>query len=187
MGNFAKLQTPLLALVLTHGLFGQRADLSRLVITGDSLAAGYQNSQLIETSQIHGFAQVIADQAGVDLNLPLIPAPRFPQITIQNGQAVPTGYAIIPRRNNTQTRNLAIPGYSVAAFVLAQPTCPANPASPTYPIDVMAQLILHPTCSPTNVGPTQLALAASLQPTSAILNVGSNDALFSILFGGNPT
>ena len=63
-----------LGLVMSPGLYGQRkADLSRLVAAGDSLTAGYQNAQLIGTSQVHGYANVIATQAGVSLNLPLLP------------------------------------------------------------------------------------------------------------------
>src|ERR1019366_5034255 len=48
------------------------------------------------------------------------------------------------------------------------------------PIQVMAAEILNPSClSP---GPTELAEAVSLKPTTAILWVGSNDVLFSLLF-----
>jgi len=45
----------------------------------------------------------------------------------------------------------------------------------------MAQMILQPVCSVS--GPTQLELAVSLHPSTAILNLGSNDALFTVLFG----
>jgi len=43
------------------------ANLSRLVIVGDSLSAGVQNFSLLDSQQIHGYARVLADQAGVPL------------------------------------------------------------------------------------------------------------------------
>ena len=42
----------------------QPADLSRLVVVGDSLSAGVQNISLAKSQQIHGFANLIAEQAG---------------------------------------------------------------------------------------------------------------------------
>src|ERR1017187_4001620 len=57
---------------------------------------------------------------------------------------------------------------------------------PTDAIQVMAAEILNPLCK-TNPGPTELAEAVSLKPTTAILWIGSNDVLFPLLFGGPPT
>ena len=66
----------LLGFSITAALYGQKkADFSRFVVAGDSLSAGYQNSQLIESGQVHGYANVIATQAGVSLKLPLVPPP----------------------------------------------------------------------------------------------------------------
>ena len=42
-----------------------KADLSRLVVVGDSLAAGYLNGSLHEAQQPHGFASLIAAQKRV--------------------------------------------------------------------------------------------------------------------------
>src|SRR5512135_1668318 len=56
------------------------ADLSNLVIAGDSLSAGYQNSQLIQRGQEHGYANVLAVQAKQDLRLPLVSGPGYPQV-----------------------------------------------------------------------------------------------------------
>src|SRR5450756_104058 len=87
----------LLGLMVTVALYGQKkadfsrnADFSKFVVAGDSLSAGYQNSQLIESGQVHGYANVIATQAGVDLKLPLLPPPGYPQVS-----AVPPSYAIV--------------------------------------------------------------------------------------------
>src|ERR1039457_4817263 len=81
----------LLGFSITAALYGQKkADFSRFVVAGDSLSAGYQNSQLIESGQVHGYANVIATQAGVSLKLPLLPPPGYPQV-----YAVPPSYAIV--------------------------------------------------------------------------------------------
>ena len=174
----------LLGFSITAALYGQKkADFSRFVVAGDSLSAGYQNSQLIESGQVHGYANVIATQAGVSLKLPLLPPPGYPQITIEQGHAVATGLAHQPRLNTEQTLDVAVPGFTVGALVGLPSSCPPDP---TNPIAVMAAEILNPNCS-TNPGPTELAEAVSLKPTTAILWIGSNDALFSILFGGAPT
>jgi hypothetical protein len=157
------------------------------VVAGDSLSAGYQNSQLIESGQVHGYANVIATQAGVSLKLPLVPPPGYPQITIEQGHAVATGlseapFDALPKKQ--QTLDFAVPGFTVAALVGLPPFCNPNPLDAIYPIEVMAAKILNPTCSTSPQ--TELAEAAALRPTTAILWIGSNDALFSILFNGTP-
>jgi hypothetical protein len=170
----------------------KKASLSNFVVAGDSLSAGYQNSQLIDTSQIHGYANVIAQQARVDLNLPLLPPPGYPQIQYEGGFAVATYYTFVPRLNNQQTRDVAVPGFTVGALVDYPAACTPDPSSPLpypgplpYPVQVMAAEILNPKCL--TPAPTQLAEAAALLPSTSILWIGSNDALFAILFGGDPT
>jgi hypothetical protein len=153
------------------------------VVAGDSLTAGYQNAQLIETSQVHGYANVIATQAGVSLNLPLIPAPGYPQITIEQNYAVVTGLNPIARENKQQTLDVAVPGFPVAALIGLPSSCPPDY---TNPVSVMAQEILNPTCS-VKPGPTELQEAAALKPTTSILWIGANDVLFSLLYGTAPT
>lgn len=175
----------LLGLIINVPVHGQKkADFSKFVVTGDSLGAGYQNSQLIESGQVHGYANVIATQAGVSLTLPLLPPPGYPQISIEQNFAVVTGWVPVPRLNTEQTLNVAVPGFTVAALVGFRPSCTPNLANP---IEVMAAEILNPNCSITPVPPTELEVAAALRPTTAILWIGSNDVLFSLLFGWNPT
>jgi phospholipase/lecithinase/hemolysin len=174
----------LFGLITNAALYGQKkADFSRFVVAGDSLTAGYQNAQLIETSQVHGYANVIATQAGVSLNLPLLPAPGYPQITIEQNYAVVTGLNPIPRVNNQQTLDVAVPGFPVAALIGLPSSCPPDY---TNPVSVMAQEILNPTCS-LNPGPTELQEAAALKPTTSILWIGANDVLLSLLYGTAPT
>jgi hypothetical protein len=174
----------LLGLSITAALYGQKkADFSRFVVAGDSLSAGYQNSQLIESGQVHGYANVIATQAHVSLHLPLLPAPGYPQISIvPNSYAVVTTLTPVTRLNTRQTLDVAVPGFTVGALVGLPSSCPPDW---TNPIEVMAAEILNPPC--TYPGPTELEEAAALKPTTAILWIGSNDALFSLLFGGPPT
>src|ERR1035441_8769577 len=135
--------TFLLGLIVTAPLYGQKkADLSRFVVAGDSLSAGYQNSQLIESGQVHGYANVIATQAGVSLYLPIIPSPGYPQVT-----AVAPSYAFVTtanpvsRLNTVQTMDVAVPGFTVGALVGLPSSCPPDFSNP---IDVMAVEILNP-------------------------------------------
>jgi hypothetical protein len=72
-----------------------------------------------------------------------------------------------------------VPGFSVAVLVGLQPTCPPDLSNP---VEVLAAEILIPNYSP-NPGPTQLEEAVALKPKTAILWIGSNDVLFSILYG----
>src|ERR1017187_8915264 len=103
----------LLGLILTAALYGQKkADFSKFVVAGDSLSAGYQNSQLIESGQVHGYANVIATQAGVSLNLPLVLPDGYPQISLEQNYAVVTG--LKPATwllNNQPTLDVAVPGF----------------------------------------------------------------------------
>ena len=106
----------LVGMIFSVALFGQnKADFSRFVVVGDSLSAGYQNSQLIESGQVHGYANVIATQAGVSLKLPLLPPPGYPQITIQQNYAFAVGLNPVNRLNTVQTLDVAVPGYNVAS------------------------------------------------------------------------
>ncbi|MDR3701208.1 MAG: SGNH/GDSL hydrolase family protein [Candidatus Sulfopaludibacter sp.] len=165
-------------------VYGQsKPDFSRFLVAGDSLGAGYQNAQLIESGQTHGYANVVATQLGVSLNLPLIPAPGYPQISTEAGFALDSGLMPIGRLNTQQTLNVAVPGLPLAAFVGLPATCPPDY---TNAVAVMAAEILNPTCS-LNPAPTELQEAAALKPTTSILWIGSNDALYTILFGNDPT
>ena len=60
----------------------RKADLSRLVVLGDSLSAGYQNGSLLSTQQVHGYGNLLAEQAGVTLSLPLIAPPGIPNVLV---------------------------------------------------------------------------------------------------------
>ena len=53
----------------------KRANLERLVVVGDSLSSGFQNDSLLDSQQVHGYANLIAQQAQTNLPLPLISFP----------------------------------------------------------------------------------------------------------------
>src|SRR5260370_11346597 len=56
----------------------KRADLTRLVVVGDSLSAGFQNGSLLDSQQVHGYAKLLAKQART--NLPFLPLISFPGV-----------------------------------------------------------------------------------------------------------
>lgn len=153
------------------------------------------------SGQSFGYANVIASQSGQEseFNVPFIVPPGYPQITITDGFALVTGATPTPRESWTQTLDASVPGYTLAAAAGYVPLCPPNPSAPAssappYPIQVMALEILNPadfaayasgspTCPSTT--PTELAEGATLaaeNPGTAILWLGSNDALFPLLF-----
>jgi len=58
----------------------RKANLSRLVVVGDSLSAGFQNFSLLGTQQIHNYASLVAGQANTPLVLPLVRFPGVPNV-----------------------------------------------------------------------------------------------------------
>src|SRR5260370_9632182 len=58
----------------------KRANLTRLVVVGDSLSAGFQNGSLLDSQQVHGYANLVAQQAQTNLPLPLISFPGPPNV-----------------------------------------------------------------------------------------------------------
>src|ERR1700744_2715624 len=117
-------QTTLILLLTPAGAFSGllgKADLSRLVIVGDSLSAGVQNFSLLDSQQPNGYAALIAAQARVSLTLPLIPFPGAPNVLQLSSlgpppviQPAPGTLPPMPRDNpTTQPTNLSIPGITV--------------------------------------------------------------------------
>jgi phospholipase/lecithinase/hemolysin len=151
-----------------------RADLSRLVVVGDSLSAGFQNGSLLETQQPHGYASLVAQQAGVPLALPLIAAPGIPNV-LQLVSAGPPPVivrapGISPGRTNptVQAFNLAVPGHNVQDALATRPD---------LPIDSLTDLVLGLPGLLGGVSKSQVEWAEALHPTTIILWIGNNDAL----------
>lgn len=166
----------------------QKADFSRLVVVGDSLSAGFQNFSLLDLQQTHGYASLVAQQAGTNLTLPLVPYPGAPNVlsVVSLGpppviNPVSGTLPATPRDNPTeQPTDLAVPGVTIAQILNQRP----NPAA-TSPIDQLANIVLgfpSPFAIP---GParTQVEQAIALQPTTVIAWAGNNDALLPALTG----
>jgi len=130
----------LLALpALAHAHGHRSIDLSRLVVVGDSISAGYQNSSLLGSQQIHGYASLVAQQAGVELPLPLISEPGFPAaLTLVDPGPPPViepkselyGTRIDP---SVQPFNLSVPGARVQDALYRHDSSPFHgPYEPIY-------------------------------------------------------
>ncbi|HEY1216587.1 MAG TPA: SGNH/GDSL hydrolase family protein, partial [Bryobacteraceae bacterium] len=189
--SFAAVFSALFLLVspqLAHAQKAKTVDFSRLVVVGDSLSAGFQNFSLLDTQQSHGYASLVAQQAGTSLTLPRVPYPGAPNVLSLVSLGPPPVIApvsgtlpTIPRDNPTQQpTNLAVPGVTIAQVLTQRP----NPAA-TSPIDQLANIVLgfpSPFLVP---GParTQLEEAVALKPTTVIAWAGNNDALLPALTG----
>src|SRR6201999_933056 len=104
---------------------------------GDSISAGVQNFSLEQDQQIHSYASVLAQQAGVPLVLPLVPSPGAPntlELTSLNPITivpVPGALPPIPRVNPcVQPTNLSVPGVTLsqALTIVAAAPSPSDSA-----------------------------------------------------------
>ena len=171
------------ALANVNGANAADADLSRLVVLGDSLSAGVQNFSLLDVQQPHGYAFLIATQAGTPMTLPLVPYPGAPNVLtlVDPTQppvivAVPGTLPSPPRDNPTvQATNLSIPGITIADALLTPSQIPAYQG----PVASWAEIVLG------FPGPAQSQVqeALALKPTTAILWLGNNDALVPAITG----
>src|SRR5258706_7375265 len=109
----------LLAALAVAPSLAQKADLSRLVVVGDSLSAGFQSASLLDVQQVHGYASVVAAQAGGPLPLPLIAFPGIPNVLTLVSPGPPPIIAVAPgtsvRRDDPTVGpiDLAVPGHGV--------------------------------------------------------------------------
>jgi lysophospholipase L1-like esterase len=184
------------SLIFLHSLlFAQtpvQANLSKLVVVGDSLSAGVQNFSLLDTQQPHGYASVIAQQANVPLLLPLVPYPGAPNVlqllslNPLNIQPVTGSLPPLPRDNPClQATNVAVPGVTVGQALSDAPT-----ATPATPVDYWVDIVLgfpNPlasiACHTSGAALTQIQQAVALKPTTVIEWLGNNDALVPALTG----
>ena len=156
----------------------RHADLSRLVVVGDSLLAGYQNGSLRGSQQVNGIAALIAQQAEVDLPLPLIAEPGIPNALTLIDPGPPPVIQTLPgvsagRINpSLQTFNLAVPGHSVRAALSARPD---------LPFDSLTDLVLGLPGLLGGVSHSQVEWAEALSPTTIITWLGANDTLGAAL------
>src|SRR5262249_2409439 len=171
------------------------ADLSKLVVIGDSLSAGFQNSSLLGSQQPHGYASLIAAQAGVSLPLPLIAAPGIPSVLelvsvgppliIDQAPGLSTGRLdpLLP------VMDLAVPGATVADALTLVPDCdftPANAPPIKQVVNVLTDFILGlPGCF-SNTRMSQVQWAEAVSPTTVLVWLGNQDALQAVIYGADP-
>ncbi len=153
--------------VLVHA----QADFSRFYVIGDSLTAGYSHGSLVQTFQQYSYPALIAQQAGVDdFEQPLISEPGIPARlvllhlvpSVVIGQKTGLGTPInltLPRPYN----NLAVPGANVYDVL--------NTVS-----GGLHDVILR------GQG-TQLQQFIVSNPTFAVVWIGNNDLLGSVIYG----
>lgn len=157
----------------------ERADLSRLVVIGDSLSAGYQNGSLLDRQQTNGYASLVARQAGVGLPLPLIAAPGIPNVLTIVDPGPPPLIAPAPGASAgridplTQVMNLAVPGHGVGDALGLRPTCTFAPDPATILTDLVLGL---PGCLG-SVAMSQVEWAEALAPSAILVWIGNMDAL----------
>lgn len=156
------------------------ADLSRLVVVGDSLSAGFQNGSLLDTQQVHGYANLIAQQAGTNLNLPLIAFPGIPNVLELVSIGPPPIIVMAPGmstgRENPflQTLDLAVPGANLHDALFT---------NPSFPVDDFTDLILGlpGLLAQPPISLSQVGWAQALQPTTIVVWMGNNDALGAVI------
>src|SRR5437867_397228 len=183
-----------------------RVDLRGMVFVGDSLTTGFQNFSIYDSDtmpgaplggQKHGYAALIARQAGVDIRLPLIAWPGIPPVLTIGPGGISRGTLLGGRENPLlQTRTLAVPGFTVADGLART----LNLASITDPIDAMAVQVLGFPGLALGTAPcgtlafsfpsltiSEVACAISLSPTLVVNWLGNNDALQSLTLNIPPT
>ena len=168
-------------------------DLATLVVVGDSLAAGFQNFSLVHPQQVHSFANLIAIQARTKMTLPLVPCPGIPNLlqlsplplTFPPNIAPFPGDTVSPfspRENPAeQATNLAVPGQTVSDALYKLPSL----SPPATAIDGLTDVVLgFPAfLQQSPVLRSQVDTAVALQPTTVLVWLGANDALFALLYG----
>jgi lysophospholipase L1-like esterase len=153
---------------------------SNTVFLGDSLTAGYQSGSLLDTAQLHGWANLVATQAAFNINLPLIAPPGAPSVlelvSVGPPPVIVTASGTTTGRDNpaTQPTDLAVPGALVNDVVNTVPL--ANPAPGQQQIN---QLVLGFPGLGYGQALSQSGFAIKAQPTTIFLWIGNNDALIA--------
>ncbi len=154
------------------------------VFLGDSLTAGYQSSSLLDTQQVHGWAPLVATQAGFSIVQPLIAYPGAPNVlqlaAVGPPPVLTTAPGLTTGRDNaaTQVTDLAVPGAFVNDVVNTVPL--ANPAPGQQQIN---QLVLGFPGLGYGQAYSQATFALRAQPTTIFVWIGNNDALIADLTG----
>ncbi len=150
---------------------------------GDSLTAGYQSGSLIDTSQPHGWAPLVAAQAGFPIALPLIAPPGAPnQLTLVHltGPVIGQLAGTTTGRDNfgLQPTNVAVPGALTNDVLNTLPL-----VSPTTGQQQLNQLVLGYPGFGFGVIKSQAEQAVAAGCTTIFVWIGNNDALVADLTG----
>lgn len=187
--------TALLFISSVPGLFAAppehagRAAFSKLVVVGDSLAAGVENGSLVDFQQEHGFAKVIARQLHVPLSLPLVPYPGAPNtLDLVDASFPPVirpvpGFLVFPRLNPfEEVTDLAVPLQTIADALNRKPTRTFTSSDETQ---LATNLVLGFPCPVLIPCParTQVQQAVALHPTAILIDIGNNDILAPVTSG----
>lgn len=166
-----------------------RAAFSKLVVVGDSLAAGVENGSLVDFQQEHGFAKVIARQMRVPLSLPLVPYPGAPNtLDLVDASFPPViqpvpGYLVFPRLNPfEEVTDVAVPLQTISDALNRQPN---RTLASTDETQLATNLVLGFPCPILLPCParTQVQQALSLHPTAILIDIGNNDILAPVSSG----
>ncbi|NYF91761.1 SGNH/GDSL hydrolase family protein [Tunturiibacter empetritectus] len=151
---------------------------SNTVFLGDSLTAGFQSGSLLDTTQVHGWAPVLAAQAGFNIVQPLIAYPGAPNVLQLESLGPPPVITSAPGtttgRDNfaTQVTDLAVPGALLNDVMNTVPL--VNPAPGQQQLN---QLVLGFPGLGYGQANSQATFAVNAQPTTIFLWIGNNDAL----------
>jgi lysophospholipase L1-like esterase len=177
-----------LAAGVAQAQFRRPIQLQKLVVVGDSLAAGVENGSLADFQQIHGFGAVIARHMYTRLTLPLVPYPGAPNtLELVNPNFPPViqpvpGALPFPRLNPMeQVTNVAVPLQTVADALNRRPD---NNLNSTDLIQAATNLVLGFPCpvlyACSGLPQTQVEEAVAQHPTIIVVQIGSNDILQAI-------
>jgi lysophospholipase L1-like esterase len=157
---------------------------SNSVFLGDSLTAGYQSGSLLDTQQVHGWAPVLAKQAGFNIIQPLIAYPGAPNVlqlvSVGPPPVITTAPGTTTGRDNfaTQVTDLAVPGALLNDVMNTVPL--VNPGAGQQQLN---QLVLGFPGLGYGQALSQLGFAINAQPTTIFLWIGNNDALIADITG----
>src|SRR3984885_13906216 len=157
---------------------------SNTLFLGDSLTAGYQSGSLLDTQQVHGWAPVLAKQAGFNIVQPLIAYPGAPNVlqlvSIGPPPVITAVSGTMTGRDNfaTQVTDLAVPGALLNDVINTVPL--VNPAPGQQQLN---QLVLGFPGLGYGQALSQLGFAINAQPTTIFFWIGNNDALIADITG----
>lgn len=154
------------------------------VFLGDSLTAGYQSGSLLDTAEVHGWAPLVATQAGFNITQALIAYPGAPNTLLLDSVGPPPVITSAPGvttgRDNpsTQVTDLAVPGAFLNDIINTVPV-----ASPTTGEQQITALVLGFPGLGLGEANSQATFAVNAKPTTIFLWAGNNDALVADIDG----